>query len=140
MGCFVYLFLGTTSAITIGPTAILALITSQNTDKGPVFITLLAFISGFIILALGLLKLGVVIDFISGPVISGFTSAAAITIASGQVASIFGLSLKQKSGVTGIVGTWIDIINNFHTYRVNDTVLGIVSIVVLLLLRVSQNH
>ena len=81
---------------------------------------------------------GFVIDFISVPVTAGFTSAAAITIASGQVKSIFGLKIDHSSHTEGIAGTWIDVIDNFDTARVNDSILGISCIVILLCMRVSH--
>ena len=80
------------------------------------------------------------IDFISVPVTAGFTSAAAITIASGQVKSIFGLKIKHHindSHTEGIAGTWIEVIENFDSARVNDTILGLSCIVILLCMRVS---
>ena len=140
MGCFVYLFFGSSKDITVGPTAIMALMTAQYAGggpEGPAYAILLAFLSGLITLVLGILRLGVVIDFISVPVIAGFTSAAAITIASGQVKSIFGLTIVHHEHIEGIVGTWADIINNFYTIRVNDTILGLSCVVLLLLMRVS---
>ena len=79
------------------------------------------------------------IDFISVPVTAGFTSAAAITIASGQVKSIFGLKIKHHindSHTEGIAGTWIEVIENFDSVRVNDTILGLSCIVILLCMRV----
>ena len=81
---------------------------------------------------------GFVIDFISVPVTAGFTSAAAITIASGQVKSIFGLKIDHSSHTEGIAGTWIDVIDNFDTARVNDSILGISCIVILLCMRLSH--
>ena len=85
VGCFAYCIFGSSKDITIGPTAIMALMTGQYANLGPSYAVLLAFFSGVIILALGILQLGFVIEFISLPVIAGFTSAAALTIASGQV-------------------------------------------------------
>ena len=70
------------------------------------------------------------------PVTAGFTSAAAITIASGQVKSIFGLKIEHESHIEGITGTWVDIFANFETIRVNDTILGLSCTVILLLMRV----
>jgi sodium-independent sulfate anion transporter 11 len=66
----------------------MALMTGVHAQLGPDYAVLLAFLSGWIILACGLLRLGFLIDFISVPVIAGFTSAAAITIASGQVGQL----------------------------------------------------
>lgn len=85
MGCFMYIFFGTSKDVTVGPTAIMALMTAEYANKGATYAVLLTFISGLVIMALGILRLGMVIDFISVPVIAGFTSAAAITIASSQV-------------------------------------------------------
>ena len=146
MGCFLYIFFGSSKDITVGPTAIMALMTAQyaateqidadGNPVGPYYAVLLAFLSGVITLVFGILRLGVVIDFISVPVIAGFTSAAAITIASGQVKSIFGLTLVDKVHKEGIVWTWRNIVVNFNTIRVNDTVLGIFCVILLLLMRV----
>lgn len=60
MGCFVYALLGSTHAITIGPTALMALVTydSGATQMGPEAAILLAFITGCIILLFGLLNFG----------------------------------------------------------------------------------
>jgi sodium-independent sulfate anion transporter 11 len=82
---------------------------------------------------------GFVIDFISVPVTAGFTSAAAITIASGQIKSIFGLEIRNKTHIEGITGIWAEVIENFDTIRVSDSVLGLTCIVILLLMRVIAN-
>uniref|UniRef100_A0A8D0F0I4 Solute carrier family 26 member 11 n=1 Tax=Strix occidentalis caurina TaxID=311401 RepID=A0A8D0F0I4_STROC len=85
MGCFVYCFLGTAKDVTLGPTAIMSLLVSSYAFHEPVYAVLLAFLSGCIQLAMGLLHLGFLLDFISSPVIKGFTSAASVTISFGQV-------------------------------------------------------
>ena len=95
MGCFTYCFFGSAKDITIGPTAIMALMTNTYAQYGPQYAVLLSFLSGLIILLCGLLRLGFLIDFISVPVIAGFTSAAALTIASGQWKSLLGLSIDS---------------------------------------------
>ncbi|XP_032932712.1 sodium-independent sulfate anion transporter isoform X2 [Catharus ustulatus] len=85
MGCFVYCFLGTAKDVTLGPTAIMSLLVSSYASHEPVHAVLLAFLSGCIQLAMGLLHLGFLLDFISFPVIKGFTSAASITISFNQI-------------------------------------------------------
>ncbi|XP_051491115.1 sodium-independent sulfate anion transporter isoform X6 [Apus apus] len=90
-GCFVYCFLGTAKDVTLGPTAIMSLLVSSYAFHEPVYAVLLAFLSGCIQLAMGLLHLGFLLDFISCPVIKGFTSAASITISFNQVKNILGL-------------------------------------------------
>ncbi|XP_023344261.1 sodium-independent sulfate anion transporter [Eurytemora carolleeae] len=138
MGCFVYCIFGTSKDITIGPTAIMALMTATHAQYGPDYAVLLAFLSGIIILACGLLQLGFLIDFISVPVIAGFTSAAAITIATGQVKALLGIKIDShhKSHThLGIVDPWIDVFTNIETTRYQDAILGIVCAIVLLSLR-----
>lgn len=61
VGCFVYCFFGSSKDITIGPTAIMALMTAEHVHSGPdgpAFAILLAFLSGVIIFVLGALQLG----------------------------------------------------------------------------------
>lgn len=59
MGCFVYTLLGSCKDITIGPTAIMAIMTHEYSGEGgPDFAVLLCFLSGIIILASGICNLG----------------------------------------------------------------------------------
>ncbi len=142
MGCFAYCIFGSTKDITVGPTAIMAIMTAEHaSNAGPTMAVLLTFLSGLIILLLGLLQLGFVIDFISVPVTAGFTSAAAITIASTQLKSLFGLDIPQeeKSHIHGIVGPYIDFFTHIDSIRWTDSVLGITCLIVLLLMRSLKN-
>ena len=50
---------------------------------------------GIFQLALGLLRLGVLVDFLSHPVVIGFTNAAAIIIATSQLGKLFGVSVEK---------------------------------------------
>lgn len=77
--------------------------------------------------------LGFLLDFISGPVSVGFTSAASIIIATSQVKDILGLKVTG----TKFVQVWQSIFEHIGETRRWDTALGIVCIIVLLLLRVS---
>jgi len=136
MGCFAYCIFGSTKDITIGPTAIMALMTGVHAQLGPDYAVLLAFLSGLIILSCGLLRLGFLIDFISVPVIAGFTSAAAITIASSQVKGLLGVVIEHKSHLhLGAVNSWIDVFTYIHTYKWRDMVLGLSCCALLTLLR-----
>jgi len=77
--------------------------------------------------------LGFLLDFISGPVSVGFTSAAAIIIATSQVKDILGLKVSG----TKFVQVWHNIFEHIGETRRWDTALGIVCIIILLLFRVS---
>ncbi|KAK8753432.1 hypothetical protein OTU49_004486, partial [Cherax quadricarinatus] len=132
MGCFMYVIFGSCKDITIGPTAIMALMTLEYSGSGgPVYAVLLCFTSGIIIITAGLCNLGFLINFISKPVISGFTSAAAITIASSQLKGLFGLSYSSD----GIIETYDKFFHNIGKTRWQDLTLGLSSSVVLLIMR-----
>lgn len=82
---------------------------------------------------MGIFGLGFLIDFVSGPVSSGFTSAVALIILSSQVKDLLGI----KGGGNTFVEMWDKIFENIHEYRISDSILGFICIVVLLCLRVS---
>lgn len=135
-GCFVYVFFGSALELNTGPTAIMALMTLQYTSNGgPDYAVLLCLISGIIELVAGIVNLGFLINFISQPVISGFTSAAAITIASSQLKPLFGLNVKTK----GLMDTWINVAKNLGDTRWQDATLGIVCIVILTFMKSARN-
>ncbi|VVC90078.1 unnamed protein product, partial [Leptidea sinapis] len=132
MACFVYTVFGSVKDSAIGPTAIAAILTRENLHGlGPEFAVLLAFLSGCVELIMGILQLGFLIDFISGPVSVGFTSAAAIIIATTQVKDILGLSFPGGK----FLQVWTGIYEHIGETRLWDTVLGLLCIIVLLLLR-----
>lgn len=58
MGCFVYLFLGTSRDVTLGPTAIMSLLVASYAFREPAYAVLLAFLSGCVQLAMRFLGLG----------------------------------------------------------------------------------
>lgn len=67
--------------------------------------TAVAFMTGIYSLAIGLFKLGFLLDFIPLPVLSGYVSAAALTIVIGQIPTLFGE--KNIGSTTG------DVIHDF---------------------------
>ncbi|XP_028027039.1 sodium-independent sulfate anion transporter [Bombyx mandarina] len=132
VGCFIYIIFGSCKDITLGPTALLALMTHQqilgrNTD----YAILLCFLSGVVQLAMGILHLGVLIDFISVPVTVGFTSATSVIIAVSQLKGLLGLQFESG----GFLDTLKKVITNIPKARVEDSTLGISCIVILLLMR-----
>ena len=145
MGCFMYMIFGSSKDVTVGPTAIMSILTAEYAVLGVEYAILLAFICGVMISLFGILRLGFVIDFISMPVIGGFTSAASITIASKQLTKVFGIDKElnplpegfPKFLEDGVISIWTKVIVNWETLRLNDTLLGVSCVVVLLALRVN---
>lgn len=135
MGVFVYCILGTAKDITLGPTAIMSLMTAafakSPVEKDPTYAIILCLMCGIVQFVMGVLNLGVLVNFISYPVINAFTSAAAITIGFGQVKSLLGLKDIPREFLHMVYET----IRNIPNTRVWDMTLGLVCIVLLFILK-----
>lgn len=117
----------------MGPTAIAALMTYQTAQGDVNKAILLAFLTGVVQLLMGVFGLGFLIDFVSGPVASGFTSAVSLIIVTSQIKDILGITAK---GAT-FVQIWSGIIDDVENTKMWDTVLGLSCILLLLAMRVS---
>ncbi|XP_075230948.1 sodium-independent sulfate anion transporter-like isoform X2 [Lycorma delicatula] len=132
VGAFIYVLFGTCKDITIGPTAILSLMTYKYAHSlGDDYTILLCFLSGVVILTFGLLRLGFVVEFISMPVTDGFTSAAAVQIAVSQIKNVLGLSLNADSFIDNLIGLY----KHCRELQFSDTVMGLSTIIFLLLMK-----
>ncbi|XP_021699412.1 sodium-independent sulfate anion transporter isoform X2 [Aedes aegypti] len=131
LGCFIYILLGSCKDVPMGPTAIASLLTFQVTNGIWQRAVLLCFLTGLVELLMGLFALGFLIDFVSGPVSSGFTSAAALIILSSQVKDLLGISAKGNT----FVEQWQAILKDIQNTQLGDAVMGFTCIVVLLLMR-----
>ncbi|KAI6075793.1 Sodium-independent sulfate anion transporter [Aix galericulata] len=136
VGCFVYCFLGTAKDVTLGPTAIMSLLVSSYAFHDPVYAVLLTFLSGCIQLAMGLLHLGFLLDFISCPVIKGFTSAASITISFNQVKNILGLHGIPRQFFLQVYET----LRRIGETRPGDAILGLTCLAALAGLRAMKSR
>ena len=95
-----YAIFGTSRVLAVGPVAVVSLLTAAAVGKiaipgTPEYIAAaitLAFMSGIILLGLGLFRLGFLANFLSHPVITGFITASGIIIAASQMKHIFGVS------------------------------------------------
>ncbi|KAK9887723.1 hypothetical protein WA026_000042 [Henosepilachna vigintioctopunctata] len=135
LGCLIYIFLGTCKDVPFGPTAIASIMTYEVTvGRGPENAIILCFITGFIQFLMGVFGFGFIIDFVSGPVASGFTSAVALIILTSQVKNLLGIP------TTGTVFThqWSSIVDNLHHTNHWDAILGLICIIFLLLLRIGS--
>ncbi|XP_034940502.1 sodium-independent sulfate anion transporter-like isoform X2 [Chelonus insularis] len=134
MACFVYTIFGSSKDVPVGPTAIGAILTRETllrAQVGPEFAVLLTFIAGLVSLLMGILQLGFLIDFISGPVSVGFTSAAAIIIATSQVKDVLGIRISSGK----FIDTWHNVFEHISETRLWDALMGFTCILVLLCLR-----
>jgi sulfate permease, SulP family len=92
---------GSSRQLATGPVAVVSLMTAASlsplaTSGSEGYITyaiLLALMVGAFQLLLGVLRLGLVVNFLSHPVVNGFTNAAALIIATSQLEKMFGVSV-----------------------------------------------
>jgi SulP family sulfate permease len=94
-----YAIFGTSRTLSVGPVAVVSLMTAaavgnlalQGSDEYIAAAIILAFMSGLILLIMGFLKLGMLANFLSHPVISGFITASGLIIAASQLKHILGI-------------------------------------------------
>jgi len=94
---------GSSHQLSTGPVAVVSLMTataleplaSMGSEGFLAYAVLLAILIGLFQLGLGLLRMGVLVDLLSHPVVLGFTNAAALIIASSQLDKIFGVSIAN---------------------------------------------
>ncbi len=102
-------------------------------QKGGIkYANMLSFLAGCIELLAGLLNLGFLMNFFSGPVISGFSFAAATTIILVQIKGLLGLKFPGSAFSQVFPGLF----THCQDIRLWDTVLGISCIVFLIILKV----
>jgi len=123
-----YTVFGTSNALAVGPVAVVSLMTAaalsniveQGTMGYAVAALSLAGLSGVMLLAMGLFRLGFVANFLSHPVIAGFITASGIIIAASQLKHILGIDahghnlldlvvslfshLSQVNWITAVIG------------------------------------
>ncbi|XP_046733753.1 sodium-independent sulfate anion transporter-like isoform X1 [Diprion similis] len=130
-GSLVYIVLGTCKEVNIGPTALISLLTFTYAKGHPELAVLLCFLSGCMTLLLGILRLGFLVELVSAPVVSGFTSAASLIIACSQIKGLLGVSAHGE----GFVEIWKGLYESIHAVRIPDLILSCCCITVLLVLK-----
>ncbi|MDO9386366.1 MAG: SulP family inorganic anion transporter [Thiobacillus sp.] len=104
---------GSSSQLGTGPVAVVSLLTASSlavlaapgSDQFIALAIMLSLVVGIIQLLLGVFKLGVIVNFLSHPVIVGFTNAAAIIIGLSQVSKLFGVPMgRSEHFINDIVG------------------------------------
>ncbi|PPK88343.1 SulP family sulfate permease [Neolewinella xylanilytica] len=132
----VYALLGTSRQLAVGPVAMDSLLTATGvgalaavgTEQYLYLAVLLALLVGGIQLLAGVLRLGFLVDLLSRPIISGFTSAAALIIGLSQLPHLMGVDLGRSPYVQEILYSAI-----VHVPEINPVtlVLGLGGIFVL---------
>ena len=132
---------GSSRQLATGPVAVVSLMTaaaleplaSGNPQGFLAYAVLLATLVGVFQMALGLFRLGVLVDFLSHPVVLGFTNAGALIIATSQLGKLFGVSVsKSEHHYETVWNTMLAALESSHLITIGMAVLAFA---IMLLLR-----
>ena len=134
-----YAIFGTSRTLAVGPVAVASLMTAaaagqvaaQGTPEYLGAAIALALISGLLLVAMGVLRLGFLANFLSHPVISGFITAAAIQIAAGQLAPLLGIRAHGEN----LLDLLISIVPNLGQINPYTAAIGLASLAFLFWVR-----
>ena len=123
-----YAVFGTSRALAVGPVAVVSLMTAaavgnlalQGTAEYIAAAIALAFLSGVMLIAMGVFRLGFLANFLSHPVISGFITASGLLIAASQLKHILGV---EASGHT-LIEVLGDLVSNLGDTNLITLALG----------------
>lgn len=136
----VYAVLGTSRQLAVGPVAMDSLLVAAGLGTLSIvdpsqyiqMAILLALLMGAIQFSLGLFKMGFIVDFLSKPVINGFTSASAIIIGLSQIKHLIGIPISQSNKLHLFVAS---LINSEHAIHLPTLTIGIVSMLIIVLIK-----
>ena len=131
----IYAIFGTSRQLAVGAVAMVALLISSGVGQlaelgSAEFIALsilLAFMVGVIQFLMGAFRLGFIVNFLSHPVIAGFTSAAAIIIGFSQLKHLLGINIPRGK----VHETLIHVVQNIELVNIPTFVLGTAGILML---------
>jgi SulP family sulfate permease len=135
-----YPFFGSSRHLSVGPVALVSLLVltglSELAAPGSAEYVQLAIatalLAGLIQIALAALRLGFLINFLSHPVIAGFTSAAAFIIAVSQLGSLLGMDIARSTQVHEILGA---VAQHLEAIHLPTLFVGLGSLVFMLVLK-----
>lgn len=135
-----YALLGTSRELAVGPVAMVSLLVATGigalaetgTSEFIGLAILLALMVGVLQLVMGLARLGFLVNFLSHPVISGFTSAAALIIGFSQLKHLLGVDLPRSHHVHA---TLIEAASRIDETHVITLIIGVASIAIMMALK-----
>lgn len=127
---FIISFFGGSKVQIGGPTgAFIVIVYGIVQEFGITGLAVATIIAGVMLVAMGILKLGVVIKFIPYPIIVGFTSGIALTIFATQIKDLFGMSIDKVPA--DFISKWGVYAENIGTTNLPALIIGILTIVII---------
>ncbi|OSY86952.1 sulfate transporter [Tenacibaculum holothuriorum] len=135
-----YAIFGSSRQVAIGPVAMDSLIVATGvstlalagSESYIAIAILLALVVGAIQFLMGVFRLGFIVNFLSKPVITGFTSAVALTIGLNQFRNLLGVEFIQSDQIHIVLN---DIFENISLLNPSTTIIGVVSCIIIIALR-----
>jgi len=139
----IYAFLGTSRQLAVGPVAMVSLLTATaigsfqglSTSDYISYAILLALLVGAIQFLLGVFRLGFLVNFLSHPVVSGFTSAAALIIGLSQLKHLLGVNIPRSHHVHEII---LNAVNKFNEINWIALIIGLTGIFIIIISKKSK--
>lgn len=136
----IYSIFGTSRQLSVAPVAMISLLigagisefAAQGSEAYIKMAILLAMIVGVLQLLFGLFRMGFLVNFLSQPVISGYTSSAAIIIGLSQLKHLLGVDMPSSNLIHEIFQHTVSSLNQVHLLTI---VIGIISIILIILLK-----
>lgn len=136
----IYAIFGTARQVAIGPVAMDSLIVATGvttlalagSESYIAIAILLALVVGVIQFLMGVLRLGFIVNFLSKPVITGFTSAVALIIGLNQLSNLLGTNFIKSDQIHVLLA---DIFNKFPLINLNTTYIGLIACAIIVILR-----
>lgn len=128
---FIYCLFGTTKETTVGPTAVNAIMSYNYAGPVPYKAVTFGFISGLVEFVMGLLNLGLLVKFVSQPVISAFSTAVAFQVITSQLKGLFGMTYPGR----GFVKIWYGFFLNITTIKMTDMGASFITFAILFFIK-----
>ena len=136
----IYAIFGSARQVAIGPVAMDSLIVATGVSTLALagsesyieIAILLAFMVGTIQFVLGIFSLGFIVNFLSRPVITGFTSAVALIIGINQFRNLLGVDFVQSDQIHELLE---DIWMKFSFYNLPTTIIGMIAVAIIFVFR-----
>jgi SulP family sulfate permease len=136
----IYAIFGSSRQVAVGPVAMDSLIVATGvstlalagSDSYISIAILLALVVGVIQFLMGIFQLGFIVNFLSKPVITGFTSAVALTIGINQFRNLLGVDFIQSDQIQYVVQ---DMWHNIIDFNAHTTIIGCISMMIIIFLK-----
>ncbi len=122
-----HLVSGPTATISIVVFAALSPLAAPGSSEYVQLALTLAFLAGAVMLAMGVARMGSLVNFVSNTVVIGFTAGAAVLIATSQLKNFFGISLPRGASFVDTIAQFFQQVPHTNPYVVSVAVVTLIT-------------